>query len=91
LGINYNHHTVYFGHGPAPVFDVLNFTGNWVVLGAPSAGAYMAFNLVTGHSLVNTHQVVLMKGYQGLGTPSHVLGLSGSLISPNIPYPYRPS
>lgn len=91
VGINYNHHTVYFGHGPAPVFDVLNFTGNWVVLGAPSAGAYMAFNLVTGHSLVNTHQVVLMKGYQGLGTPSHVLGLSGSLISPNIPYPYRPS
>lgn len=87
VGVRYNHHTVYFGYGPSPVFDMLNFTGNWVVLGAPSAGQYMAINLTNGKQIVNPQDVVPMKGYRGLGVPNHVLGLSGQPISPRIPYP----
>ena len=85
VGIRYNARTVYFGTGPAPAFDVLNFTGNWVVLGTPSAGAYIVYNLVTGRLLVATARIAALKGYRGLGTPRRVLGLPGLDVSPNIP------
>jgi len=86
VGVRYNYHTVYFGYGPSPVFYLLNFTGNSVVLGSPSAGQYMAINLTNGRQTVNPQDVVPMKGYRGLGVPSHVLGLGGQPISPLIPY-----
>ncbi|PSR33996.1 MAG: hypothetical protein C7B46_07705 [Sulfobacillus benefaciens] len=79
--MSYNGHPIYFGSGPAPVFDVLNFTGTDVVLGMPSAGAYMALNLVTGRPIVSTREVVALKGYSGLTVPSHILGL------PTVTYP----
>ena len=86
VGVRYNHHTVYFGYGPSPVFSMLNFTGNSVVLGSPSAGQYMAINLINGRQTVKPQDVVSMKSYRGLGVPNHVLGLSGQPISPLIPY-----
>lgn len=86
VGVSYNGHAVYFGPGPAPVFDVLNFTGTDVVLGTPSAGAYMALNLVSGHPIVSTREVVALKGYSGLTTPSHIPGLPTTAYSVAIPY-----
>nr|WP_243148208.1 hypothetical protein [Sulfobacillus thermotolerans] len=86
VGVSYNGHPVYFGPGPAPVFDVLNFTGTDVVLGTPSAGAYMALNLVTGHPIVSTRAVVALKGYSGLTAPSHILGLPTATYPVDIPY-----
>jgi hypothetical protein len=87
VGVQYNHRTVYFGYGPSPVFYILNFTGNSVVLGNPAGGQYMAINLISGRQTVNPQDVVPMKGYRGLGLPNHVLGLSGQPISPRIAYP----
>ena len=84
VGIRYDRRTVYFGAGPAPLFDVLNFTGNWVVLGTPTLGAYEGYNLVTGAPFPG-HSAPL-KGYPGLGTPRRVLGLPGLTVSPVIPY-----
>ncbi len=75
VGLRYNGQPVYFAAGPAPVFDVLNFTGTDVVFGTPSAGAYMALNLITGHPIVNLKQVVPLKGYTGLMAPDHSLGV----------------
>ncbi len=86
VGVSYNSRPVYFGNGPAAVFDVLNFTGNTVVLGSPTVGAYMALNLVTGQSMVNPSQVVPLKGYQGLTAPSHILGLPGTHYPVGVPY-----
>lgn len=86
VGISYNGHPVYFGSGPAPVFDVLNFTGPDVVLGMPSAGAYMALNLVTGRPIVSTRELVALKGYSGLTAPSHILGLPTVTYPIDIPY-----
>ncbi|WP_242939527.1 hypothetical protein [Sulfobacillus thermosulfidooxidans] len=85
VGINYNHHPVFFGPGPAPVFNVLNFTGSWVVLGTPSAAAYEAINLTSGRTIVNPEQAALLKGYTGLGLPSHILGLSHEEFPVSIP------
>jgi hypothetical protein len=86
VGLSYNGHPVYFGSGPAPVFDVLNFTGPDVVLGMPSAGAYMALNVMTGHPLVSTRTVVALKGYSGLTAPAHILGLPAAIYPVDIPY-----
>lgn len=85
VGLRYHGQPVYFGPGPDPVFDVLNFTGADVVLGTPSAGAYMALNLVTGHAITNPQQVVPLKGYAGLTAPDHVLGLPGTTYPVTVP------
>ncbi len=90
VGASYNGQPTYFGPGPAPMFDVLNFTGTDVVLGMPSAGAYMALNLVTGHPIVSTREVVALKGYSGLTAPSHILGLPTTTYSIDIPYGTNP-
>lgn len=87
VGVQYNHRPVYFGYGPSAVFDLLNFTGDSVVLGSPAAGQYMAVNLMTGQQTTNPQTVVPLKGYRGLGVPRYVLGLKGHRISPVIPYP----
>ncbi|AEJ40257.1 hypothetical protein TPY_2080 [Sulfobacillus acidophilus TPY] len=63
---------------PVPTLNLLNFTGSWVVVGAPSAAAYEAVNLTSGWTLVNPEQVAPMKGYRGLGLPSRILGLPAS-------------
>ena len=86
IGVRYNNKPVYFGFGPSPMFDVLNFTGDNVVLGSPSAGAYMTMNLVTGKVDTNTSQVVSMKGYSGITPPKYVLGLSNTKYPITIPY-----
>jgi hypothetical protein len=52
----------------------------------PSAGQYMAINLINGRQTLQPQEVVPMKGYRGLGVPNHVLGLSGPPISLLIPY-----
>jgi hypothetical protein len=85
VGVQHNHQTVYFGYGPGPVFDILNFTGNWVVLGSPASGQYMAINLTTGRQ---SSDPVALKGYGGLRPPGHVLGLAGRPIPSHVPYPY---
>lgn len=90
VGANYNGRPVYFGPGPAPVFDVLNFTGSDVVLGSPSAGAYMALNLVAGMPVFSVREVVPLKGYAGLGAPPHILGLPTTGDSVTIPYGTAP-
>lgn len=90
IGLNYNHRPLRFGPGPSPVFDVLNFTGDWLVVGSPSAGAYEALNLVTGRALYRARQVVPLKGYRGLAAPQHVLGLAGIQAPVAIPYGSAP-
>ncbi|POB09706.1 hypothetical protein CO251_14490 [Sulfobacillus sp. hq2] len=82
---------MYFGPGPSPVFSVINFTGDEVVLGNPAAGSYMAINLMTGQRTVNLSAVLSLKGYPGIGLPSHILGLPGTHYSPQIAYPQDPS
>ncbi|WP_242968629.1 hypothetical protein [Sulfobacillus sp. hq2] len=91
LGASYHHVPVYFGPGPSPVFSVINFTGDEVVLGNPAAGSYMAINLMTGQRTVNLSAVLSLKGYPGIGLPSHILGLPGTHYSPQIAYPQDPS
>lgn len=86
IGASYNGKPVYFGYGPSPVFSVLNFTGTDVVLGSPSAGTYQMINLVTGQQTGNVSVVDPLKGYSGLGLPSHILGLPGTNDSTTIPY-----
>lgn len=86
VGINYNNKPVYFGFGPSPMFDVLNFTGENVVLGSSSTGSYMAINLVTGNVNTNPSQVVSIKGYSGINPPNYVLGLPGTQYPVTIPY-----
>lgn len=85
VGVRYNHRTVYFGYGPSPVFGVLNFTGNWVVLGSPPSGQYMAINLITGR---RSSDAVTLKGYRGLRAPQYVGGLAGLQVPSRVPYPY---
>lgn len=68
------------------MFDVLNFTGDGLVIGSPSAGAHEAFNLMTGHVLSRLSQVVPLKGYRGLSAPAHVLGLPGTPYPVAVPY-----
>ncbi|PSR27722.1 MAG: hypothetical protein C7B47_07615 [Sulfobacillus thermosulfidooxidans] len=67
------------------MFNVLNFTGSWVVLGTPSAAAYEAINLTSGRTIVNPEQAAQLKGYTGLGLPSHILGLSHEEFPVSIP------
>lgn len=86
VGVSYNHQPVLFAAGPAPVFDILNFTGDWMVLGSPSAGAYEAINLTNGHTLTQASQVVPLKGYEGLAPPTNILGLPGIQQSAAVPY-----
>lgn len=83
IGITYNHHPVFFGAGPSPTFDVLNFTGDAVILGAPSASAYEGYNLVTGKVIV--HNMAVLKGYSYIGVPSHMLGIPHSHYPVTIP------
>ncbi|WP_219930721.1 hypothetical protein [Sulfoacidibacillus thermotolerans] len=85
VGISYNHQPVYFGWGPSPVFDILHFVGDNVLLGSPSAGAYMAINLVNGQLITNTEEIVALKGYSGLQPPKYILGLPGTHYSIQIP------
>ncbi|AEJ39715.1 hypothetical protein TPY_1532 [Sulfobacillus acidophilus TPY] len=65
--------------------NILNFTGDWVVVGTPSAGAYEAINLMSGQTITNPAAAAQMKGYRGLGLPSHILGLSQKNFPVNIP------
>ncbi len=87
VGVSYDNKPVYFGYGPSPVFSVINFTGNEVVIGNPASGSYMALNLTTGQQTTNPSVINSLKGYTGLGLPSHVLGLPGTDYSSAIPYP----
>jgi len=86
IGVNYNHQPVLFAAGPAPVFDVLNFTGDWMVLGDPAAGAYEAINLTSGRVVTRLSQVIPLKGYSGLTPPPDILGLPGIQQSVTVPY-----
>jgi hypothetical protein len=86
VGVSYDHRPVYFGWGPAPQFNILNFTGSDVVLGSPAAGAYLAIDLISGQLITKTEQVVALKGYQGLQPPKDILGLPGSHYSIRIPH-----
>ncbi|NMP23703.1 hypothetical protein HIJ39_15270 [Sulfobacillus sp. DSM 109850] len=72
--------------GPSAVFDVLNFTGNQVVLGNTAAGTYMAINLQTGHTITNPSDVVPLKGFTGLVAPPDILGLPETHDLVTIPY-----
>jgi hypothetical protein len=85
VGVSYNHHPVFFGPGPVPTLNILNFTGDWVVLGTPSAGAYEAINLKSGHTIINPEQAAQLKGYHGLGLPAHILGLPQKDLPVRIP------
>lgn len=86
IGVSYNHQPLYFGYGPSAVFDVLNFTGDQVVLGNPSAGTYMAVNLTNGAISTDPAIINTLKGYQGLGLPSHILGLPETNFPTTVPY-----
>ncbi|MDP9727447.1 hypothetical protein [Alicyclobacillus tolerans] len=85
VGVSYNHQPVYFGWGPSPVFDILHFVGDSILLGSPSAGAYMAINLMNGHLMTHTKQIVKLKGYSGLQPPKYILGLPGTHYPIQIP------
>lgn len=85
VGVSYNNQPVYFGWGPTPEFNILNFTGNDVVLGSPSAGAYIAINLTNGQLITNTAQVVALKGYRSLQGPKYILGIPETHYSVQIP------
>lgn len=78
VAVNYNHQPVYFGYGPSPVFRVLNFTGQDVVLGNATAGTYLAINITTGFRIMNNSAAISLKGFTGNNAPSHVLGLNGT-------------
>ncbi len=86
VGVSYNHQPLYFGYGPSPVFSVLNFTGDQVVFGLPSAGTYMAVNLTNGAISTDPATINALKGYEGLGLPSHILGLPGTNFPTAVPY-----
>lgn len=46
----------------------------------------MAINLVTGQQTTDPSTVVALKGYSGLGLPSHILGLPETNYSTTISY-----
>ncbi|WP_230087835.1 hypothetical protein [Alicyclobacillus mali (ex Roth et al. 2021)] len=86
IGLSYNHHPVYFGWGPTPIFDVLKFVGESVIVGTPSAGAYEALNLQNGDVVTQTSQVMSLYGVHNLQTPQYILGLPGDRYPVQIPY-----
>ncbi|MDP9729311.1 hypothetical protein FY534_14325 (plasmid) [Alicyclobacillus sp. TC] len=85
IGVSYNSEPVYFGWGPSPMFDILHFVGDNVLLGSPSVGAYMGINLINGQLITKTKEVVALKGYSGLQPPKYILGLPGTHYSIQIP------
>ena len=86
VGVQYQGHPRYFGYGPSPVFRVINFTQNTVILGNSAAGTYMALNLLNGQQTTHPSQVVPLKGYSGLTGPAYILGLPGTHYPTTIPY-----
>ncbi len=86
VGVQYNHHPVYFGYGPAAAFDVLAFNQDTVVLGNMDQGTYMVLNLITGQQNALASETAALNGYSAVTPPSHILGLPGTHYAVRIPY-----